>query len=390
MRWEDKMSIRWFVVVAATIVVGTLVVLQFAYLTTDRASSFSYADSTAPLHHLEATQSSESDERARVEWCGKEWTSFNYSRHDVVLPIDQPNCITRIVIENVVRFWNFRRLIFMINDATHCPSLVALADGIGATNRVHCIARDDVIPGITLKSLERLPAEVRGWIFQQLVKFGAALHLADLSPLFLVWDSDLLPLRPIPLFSYISSLDQPRGTFFAGHMAAHNAKARENYHGMYEVLTGLKLIDPPGGSWIFGWQVWYRPYVEELLHHIAAKAGRDHSEWAQVIIDTIVREAKARPGMIMRNSFSEYDSYGSWVWTRHPQHVDFWHKSDDLWIRYPKPLKKGECCPTYKTLCALTQKYVYVPWENHKFDSCTAKVIHNTQHTLRPPAQPSQ
>lgn len=173
MRWEDKMSIRWFVVVAATIVVGTLVVLQFAYLTTDRASSFryvvvnrgrrwqeayiidrsrrctskSYADSTAPLHHLEATQSSESDERARVEWCGKEWTSFNYSRHDVVLPIDQPNCITRIVIENVVRFWNFRRLIFMINDATHCPSLVALADGIGATNRVHCIARDDVIPG---------------------------------------------------------------------------------------------------------------------------------------------------------------------------------------------------------------------------------------------------
>jgi hypothetical protein len=141
-------------------------------------------------------------------------------------------------------------------------------------------------------------------------------------------------------------------------MAAHNAKARENYHGMYEVLTGLKLIDPPGGSWIFGWQVWYRPYVEELLHHIAAKAGRDHSEWAQVIIgtapatvcglmtlmmmmpvtDTIVREAKARPGMIMRNSFSEYDSYGSWVWTRHPQHVDFWHKSDDLWIRYPKVL----------------------------------------------------
>ncbi len=102
------------------------------------------------MHHLEATQSSESDERARVEWCGKEWTSFNYSRHDVVLPIDQPNCITRIVIENVVRFWNFRRLIFMINDAAHCPSLVALADGIIATNRLHCIARDDVIPG-TLK-----------------------------------------------------------------------------------------------------------------------------------------------------------------------------------------------------------------------------------------------
>jgi hypothetical protein len=37
------MSIRWFVVVAATIVVGMLVVLQFAYLTTDRASSFRYA-----------------------------------------------------------------------------------------------------------------------------------------------------------------------------------------------------------------------------------------------------------------------------------------------------------------------------------------------------------
>ncbi len=154
---------------------------------------------------------------------------------------------------------------------------------------------------------------------------------------------------------------QPRGTFFAGHMAAHNAKARQNYHGMYEVLTGLKLVDPPGGSWIYGWQVWYRPYVEELLHHIAAKARRDDSEWAHVIIgtdppattvwglmmmttttmpvtDTIVREAKAKPGMSMRNSFSEYDSYGSWVWMRHPQHVDFWHKSADLWVRYPEVL----------------------------------------------------
>lgn len=40
----DKMLRRWwFVVVAATIVVGTLVVLQFACVTTDRASSFRYA-----------------------------------------------------------------------------------------------------------------------------------------------------------------------------------------------------------------------------------------------------------------------------------------------------------------------------------------------------------
>ena len=131
-----------------------------------------------------------------------------------------------------------------------------------------------------------LPVEVRGWIFQQLVKFGAALHFSDLSSLFLVWDSDLIPLKPIPLFSYVSSIDQvsapppsslscclrfhfsllfsfsfpvhtpssqPRATFFAGHMSSHHAQARQSYHHMYEALTGLTLIDPPGGSWIFGW-----------------------------------------------------------------------------------------------------------------------------------------
>jgi hypothetical protein len=84
----------------------------------------------------------------RVEWCGREWTSFNYSQHDVVLPIDQPNCITRTVIENVLRFWNFRRLIFMINDVAHCAELVALADGIGASERIVCVSRDDIIPGV--------------------------------------------------------------------------------------------------------------------------------------------------------------------------------------------------------------------------------------------------
>ena len=60
--------------------------------------------------------------------------------------------------------------------------------------------------------------------------------------------------------------------------------------------------------------------------------------------DTIVRETRALGGkMNIRNSFSEFDSYGSWVWTQHPQHVDFWHKADTLWIRYPEASLPNHC-----------------------------------------------
>lgn len=331
----------------------------------------------------DARMSDRSYERGEVEWCGRTWQAFNYSDYDMMLPIDQPNCITRTVIENSIRFWNFRRLLFVINDEAHCPALLELADGGVGKGRVHCIPRDKLVPGLTIKNLAKLPDSVRGWIYQQLVKLGAALHAPGLSPLFLVWDSDLIPLKPIPLFGYLSALDQPRGTFFSGHMAAHNQQARQAYHRIYEVLTKEKLVDPPGGSWIYSWQVWYQPYVEELLEHWTTTAGRDKSQWPQLIIDTVAKLYEAHPGMNLRNSFSEFDSYGSWVWTRHPQHVDFWHKSDALYVRYPEPLKQGECCPTYKTLCALSKKYVYAPWENHKFKACTNEIIHDTRHTLR-------
>lgn len=80
------------------------------------------------------------------EWCGREWTRYNYTEHDMVLPIDRPNCITRIVIENAVRFWNFRRLIFIINDGGDCPALLSLADE-SFRNRVKCVDRNKIIPG---------------------------------------------------------------------------------------------------------------------------------------------------------------------------------------------------------------------------------------------------
>jgi hypothetical protein len=89
--------------------------------------------------------------------------------------------------------------------------------------------------GITVESLARLPAAVRGWVFQQLVKYGAALRFADLSPLFLVWDSDLIPLKPIPLFGYVSSLDQVVAT------CIHLPRARRRRCSRQSMLTPQPL-----------------------------------------------------------------------------------------------------------------------------------------------------
>ncbi len=324
----------------------------------------------------------------------------------MVLPIEAPNCITHLVIANSLAFWNFRRLIFIINDASSCPRLLSIVNGTGHESRVVCIPRDNVIPGITMAFLARLNFNSKGWIFQQLVKFGVIFHVKDLSDLFLVWDSDMIPLRPFPLINndgdfspggeglasckrHGTQRKHPRVTFFTGPLGtSHNPKAIAAYHGTYQLMTREKLVDPPGASWINGWQMWYKPYVKELLAKFTEIGSGQKKEklkaedWVRVILEAVVLRQQ-RDKVLQRNSFSEFDSYGGWVWTHHPGHVDLWHSSWRLWARNPPELSQnGLCCPSHQDLCLLLSRsaspspsspsvaYYYVVWENSKFPKC--------------------
>ena len=44
------------------------------------------------------------------------------------------------------------------------------------------------------------PNYTPGWLYQQIIKLGASDVIDELDDVFLVWDSDLLPVRSWPIF----------------------------------------------------------------------------------------------------------------------------------------------------------------------------------------------
>jgi hypothetical protein len=82
-----------------------------------------------------------------------------------------------------------------------------------AASNVECIPEDVLIPGVTKEAVDAqlkrnygadgedsyLGREMSGWYLQQLLKLGAATHVPNLSPTFLVWDPDMIVLWPMRL-----------------------------------------------------------------------------------------------------------------------------------------------------------------------------------------------
>ena len=98
-----------------------------------------------------------------------------------------------------------------------------------------------------------------GWYFQQLLKLGVSRHLDQLSSLFLLWDMDMIPVRPLTLFQKRGRAEQlPHKAVDADlHSSLHTQRAllqiggirSSSYELSYERLfDGSKVSYAPDGS----------------------------------------------------------------------------------------------------------------------------------------------
>ncbi|MDP9318813.1 MAG: DUF6492 family protein, partial [Actinomycetota bacterium] len=159
------------------------------------------------------------------------------------------------------------------------PALPGLAEV-----RAACMARG---PGLAARA---------SWIYQQLLKLGAGAYVPDLSPSYLVIDSDVIFLRPV-------SFDPGDVRRFPYSLAYEYHRP---YHDAFERLVGEA---PPIGHSLTAHHMLYdRALLDELFTELEDRHGK---AWHAAYLDA------GDPNEA--SSISEMDIYGLWVIARHPE-----------------------------------------------------------------------
>lgn len=347
------------------------------------------------------------------------------SEMDVVGLALKATCVNVRAILALNNFMSPRRIFIITSSGSHCSKWTRVA------SNVVCLDENTVIPKLTKSVvagyLEKLHNEdgssvhrgrdLSGWYFQQLLKLGAARHIPDLSQHFLIWDLDMVMLKPMEFFDKPventlgapspvaqavegvgpggSAAQQPKPAVGAGPQVTRQirpvrvhigGKINEHaYDVAYKRLFGSDLkYAPDGSSFVTHHMVVYRPYMEEFLNSIAAAdvggdeeeedAGKHEHVWALKIMRAI-NEKRVELG------FSEYQSYISFVLDRYPESMKvlprkMWERNPIMYSTRARLLAmfyplRSLCCPTSSQLTMMRWLgYEFVGIEMGHLESC--------------------
>ncbi|MBR3518300.1 MAG: hypothetical protein IKO10_18510 [Lachnospiraceae bacterium] len=202
-----------------------------------------------------------------------------------------------------------RRVLFCGNEATGKALQREIEEGVfrGCEDRVGFIAEDEILSIAEVRSLweslerEYLPEEERnkvgvGWYYQQFIKYAYSFICKD--RFYLAWDGDTVPCKKFSMFSEngVPYFDYKR-------------EEHQEYFVTMERLLGLKKVMAP--SFIAEHMLFRCDIVQELLREIEANPQIRGTIWWEKILYSI------RPEKLFQNSFSEFETYGTYTALRH-------------------------------------------------------------------------
>jgi len=200
--------------------------------------------------------------------------------------------------------------VFVICSA-HTSSLISNEE----KETIQIIDEDTLVEGMTFSSVKESIKEINpngikrtGWYFQQFLKLGFALKSED--DLYLVWDSDTLPLKETCMF-------QNDKMYF---------DVKEEFNVLYfDTISKIlpRLRKKENYSFISEHMMFHSGYVRKMLEEISRDDVKDF--W-KVIIKNIP------PKQLDQSGFSEFETYGTYMTQTFP---------DVYEIRKWKSLREG-------------------------------------------------
>lgn len=204
-----------------------------------------------------------------------------------------------MAIRSLARF-TASRTIYVITSAENFPFFQEL---VSAQPSLELLNEDEVIAGVTLQEIRgyltrRIGSGARaGWYFQQMLKM-ALCGRGEVAPHYLIWDSDTIALRPLIFFddsgrSLVNPKTERVASYFDWMRKALKLERQVRFSFISEHLMVAK---------------------ESMRELIAAFSGVpvDSGTWVWRLLDLIDDRHLGRSG------FSEYETYGNFVASRHP------------------------------------------------------------------------
>jgi len=155
------------------------------------------------------------------------------------------------------------------------------------------LTKNDIVSQIT----QNKPNYTPGWLYQQIIKLGANDAIDQLDEVFVVWDSDLLPVNSWPI------LDKKKEKFALLQDKSYgNQDILNSWKNLIINVLGINPVEDERGTFTSHHMIFKKKHLKSLKLKF-----KDHFKSDQNWIKLIIKATN------IYGSFGEYWTYASWV-----------------------------------------------------------------------------
>ena len=220
-----------------------------------------------------------------------------------VIPVHHVTWTTRAVLEGIYEKYKPKH-IYVITSENEIKILkdklnywkiknLTLLDEDNFFLNIYSLTKNDIVSQITQNKLNYTP----GWLYQQIIKLGANDAIDQLDEVFVVWDSDLLPVRSWPI------LDEKKEKFALLQDKSYgNQDILNSWKNLIINVLGINPVEDERGTFTSHHMIFKKKHLKSLKLKF-----KDHFKSDQNWIKLIIKAAN------IYGSFGEYWTYASWV-----------------------------------------------------------------------------
>ena len=223
--------------------------------------------------------------------------------YQFVIPVHHVTWSTRSVLEGIYEKYNPKH-IYVITSENEIKILkdklnywkiknLTLLDEDNFFLNKYGLTKNDIVSQIT----QNKPNYTPGWLYQQIIKLGANDVIDQLDEVFVVWDSDLLPVKSWPI------LNEKKEKFALLQDKSYgNQDILNSWKNLIINVLGINPVEDERGTFTSHHMIFKKKHLKSLKLKF-----KDHFKSDQNWIKLIIKAAN------IYGSFGEYWTYASWV-----------------------------------------------------------------------------
>ena len=223
--------------------------------------------------------------------------------YQFVIPVHHVTWSTRAVLEGIYEKYKPKHIyvitseneIKILKDKSNYWKIknLTLLDEDNFFLNKYGLTKNDIVSQIT----QNKPNYTPGWLYQQIIKLGANDVIDQLDEVFVVWDSDLLPVRSWPI------LDEKKEKFALLQDKSYgNQDILNSWKNLIINVLGINPVEDERGTFTSHHMIFKKKHLKSLKLKF-----KDHFKSDQNWIKLIIKAAN------IYGSFGEYWTYASWV-----------------------------------------------------------------------------